>query len=793
MTIRLRSSLRTQLRVSLLVLPVVVLAVGYLEARHRHARASQQVLAEVEELAHDLSREHATVMKEARDLLTVLAAVPALREPESCRQFLVSFVDRFPQYANVGVAEPDGRIRCSGRGAEYSSVSVADRPYIQEARQTGDFAVSDYQIGRLTGLPSVSVAYPEQGGDGIVFAAVDLGWLGDALGGTHFPEGTQFLLTDANQRVLATHPYRPDRVGELATHIPLFAALHAGGEEVIQARGQDGVDRLLASAPLEGTGADQTPEVLVAAHADAAFAGVRRDFARDLTTLGLIVLLGLTTVTAADALLLRPLDDVARAARRVGSGDLGARTGVAHRTGTVGTLATAFDEMACAVEEKVRHERHQATHDAITGLPNRTALREYLDACIEDARGRGGSVAVLLVIVNRFHEIVNTLGHPTGDTLLRQIGPRLREAVGPDVMIARVGGAEFATVLPCGADDPEVFAAAHRMHEVMLRPFPAGSFEVEPGGSVGISAFPEHDDDPDRLVQRAGVAAVSARRSDAEMVVYSSAVDPYTSRRLRLIGGLRSGLQEGEMSVVFQPKVDLRTGRPAGAEALVRWRHPELGLVSPLEFIGLAEQTGAIRPLTRWVVQEAAAYSRSLADAGTPVRISANLSVRDLTDPGFARQIADIMASTGVAPEYLELEVTESLLMSDPALARATLTELRAMGLTLSIDDFGTGFCSLSYLRDLPVNVIKIDKCFIAGGPGPLHDAAITRSVIELGHNLGLEVLAEGVSTELIEQALREIGCDIAQGDLYGRPMDGAAFSRWLRSATETTRTFETV
>jgi diguanylate cyclase (GGDEF)-like protein len=390
----------------------------------------------------------------------------------------------------------------------------------------------------------------------------------------------------------------------------------------------------------------------------------------------------------------------------------------------------------------------------------------------------------VLLIVDRLQDVVNTLGHPTGDDVLRQVGPRLRAALGPYVLIARVGGGEFAAAIPSrGPDDPAPMEAARFMHATMTEPFVVGDLHVEPGGSVGFARAPDQTRDPDGLIRFAGVAATAARLSGADVVAYSPAADPWTSRRLRLAGSVRGGIRNGEMTMLYQPKVVLRTGRPAGAEALVRWHHPELGLVAPVEFIGLAEQTGAIRPLTRWVVEQAAACSARLARAGTPTRISANVSALDLGDPEFATEIEGVLAATGVAPSGFELEITETLLLADPTAARGTLTALRKMGISLSIDDFGTGYCSLGYLRDLPVDIIKIDKGFVAGGPGPVHDPAITRSIIELGHNLGLEVLAEGVASSATERVLRDLGCDIGQGELYGNPMDEGAFSGWLQRA----------
>jgi diguanylate cyclase (GGDEF)-like protein len=772
-----RLRLRTQLLVLLALLPAIGLALAYGRASERRARAVERAKSDVESLAGDLAREHAEVIEEARDLVTVLAAVPALREAGTCKNLLTPLVESFPRYANLGVVEADGRLRCSARGAATADLFLGDRPYVREARRTGAFAVSEYMVGRLTGQPIQAVAYPRRGDGGIVFASLDLTRLGDVMAEAGFPEGTRFLLTDDGGRVIAARAATPIPVGEPARDVPVFAALEGSGRNVIEAE-RDGQTWLVARSPLKETGGAAV--VAVAFPAEAAFAEVRRDFLKDLVVLGLFGVAGIAFVAAADRRVLRPLDAVANAARRMERGELAARSGVPPGRGPVRELTAAFDEMAASIEEQTRRERFAATHDPLTGLPNRAALREHLARAIAEGR----RVAVALVIVDRFHDIVNTLGHPTGDTLLRLIGPRLRDVVGPEVLVARVGGGEFAAVLPCeGLDDPALLVTARRMHDAMTPPFVAGGLQVEPGGSVGVAVHPDHGEGPDQLVQRAGVAAAVARRSCAEVVVYSPDIDPWTSRRLRLIGGLRGGIENGEMTALYQPKVSLATGRPVGAEALVRWRNAELGQVSPVEFIGLAEQTGAIRPLTRWVLRQAADYSRRLAEAGTPIRVSVNVSARDLTDPELAGQIAAIVEATGVAPANLELEVTESLLMLDPALARATLLKLREMGISLSIDDFGTGYCSLAYLRDLPVDAIKIDKSFVLGGSGPLKDVAITRSIVELGHNLGLEVLAEGVSSPSHARALCEIGCDVAQGELYGRPMEESAFTAWLRRA----------
>lgn len=414
---------------------------------------------------------------------------------------------------------------------------------------------------------------------------------------------------------------------------------------------------------------------------------------------------------------------------------------------------------------------HQALHDLLTDLPNRTLLHTRVDDAIAARGSERTSVALLVIDVDRFQEVNDTFGHQHGDLLLQQIGPRLRGVLEPGDTVARLGGDEFAVLLP-EADVVRAEQVARTLLRAMERSFSIADHWVDVGGSIGIALSPEHGADSDVLLRRAEVAMYVAKRSGSGFATYAPEQDQHSPDRLALIGDLRRALEgENELRLAYQPKIDLATGECVGVEALIRWDHPQRGAIPPDHFIPLAEQTGLIKAVSRWVLNAALNQARAWETQGLTIPIAINLAMRDLHDSDLPETVAGMLRRWQVAPSRLMIEITENGLMADPRRALHCISALRLMGIRIAIDDFGTGYSSLAYLKRLPVDELKIERSFIRDLATDEHDLAIVRATINLGHALGLRVVAEGIEDAATWERLCREGCDVAQGYFLGRPM----------------------
>ncbi len=422
---------------------------------------------------------------------------------------------------------------------------------------------------------------------------------------------------------------------------------------------------------------------------------------------------------------------------------------------------------------------YQALHDALTNLPNRSLLYDRLNQAILGAERQRKPLALLLIDLDQFKEINDTLGHHIGDQLLQQVAERIYASVRESDTVARLGGDEFAILLPT-ADVEHARQIARKINSGMERPFAFDGQTLHVGASIGIAMYPEHGKDQAMLMKRADVAMYSAKRSRSGHAVYDVSDDPHSLRYLALQNDLRSAIDAGQLVVHYQPKIRLDTGRVFAAEALVRWNHPEHGLMDPDEFIPLAEHSGLIRPLTLWVIKAALRECADCLKQGIDLEVAVNLSARNLQDHEFPDQLARIFEERAVPCANLRLEITETDLMENPVRAEKILARISGMGVRLSIDDFGTGYSSLGYLKRLPVDELKIDKSFVIDLVRDGNDAAIVRSTIDLAHNFGLQVVAEGVENEETYNALVALECDAVQGFFISPPLPLPEFKRWL-------------
>lgn len=587
-------------------------------------------------------------------------------------------------------------------------------------------------------------------------------------------------LTHLELTLVSIEQGKPD--GWIST---LPAALHGGlrseilqqdfasGSRLLEQGGQRylGEWRTLASGP--------GYQVLALLHksldqAEAAFAPLDRDI--------LLIALAALCASLLGALLLarnlsQPVRELARVAERIGQGDY--RTPIAlQRRDELGRLAQTFQSMQQGIAERERQLAHNALHDGLTGLPNRTLAQERLGSAITAGR----PTALLYLGVVNFRSILESAGADGIDLVLQQLARRLQATLRPGDSLARLVADEMLLQLE-GCDRDSAIAAADKLQQMLAQPMKIGTLQVSLDCSLGIATYPADGVTPDELLRRAAIAMQDAAHQPGRLQLYQQGRDDAHQRQISLIRDLRHAADRGELQLHYQPKLDIRTGRVSAAEALLRWNHPEYGMVSPGEFIPLAERTGSIQVLTGWVIVEVLRQLQAWNGCGLRLQISLNISAEDLVSLELAERVATLLGQHAVAAEQLVFEITESAMMDDPERALEVLQRLRACGICLSVDDFGTGYSSLAQLKRMPVQELKIDQSFIRELSEDGDDAVIVRSTIDMSHSLGLKVVAEGIEYPHNLDLLRQWRCDTAQGYLISRPLPAQAFEQWLQQA----------
>ncbi len=500
--------------------------------------------------------------------------------------------------------------------------------------------------------------------------------------------------------------------------------------------------------------------------------------------LAAITLAGVAAFAAGGILAARritqPVRQLVAAAQRLGRGDLVTPVDGLQGRDEIGNLARAFDGMRQDIASQQAALERLAYWDPLTDLPNRARFGDALRAAIAAADPARDRLAVLMLDLDRFKHVNDVLGYAFGDRLLQAVAQRLAQQVQrPGDLLARLSGDEFALLLP-GCGPQQALTIAQRIVVAFEASLTLDEQTVDLSAGVGAACWPLHGGDAQTLLSRAEVAMFAAKGRSAGPLLYDAAHDVGSAQTLSLLTELKRAVDGGELRLYLQPKLALADGRLIGAEALVRWQHPERGLVPPAQFIPFAEQTGFIRHLTLWMFEQAARHWQVLSEAaGHPLRLAVNLSTRDLLDQDLPDKLAGLLARHGAPAGAFCLEITESAIMDDPQRAEATLQRLAARGFKLSIDDFGTGYSSLAYLKRLPVSELKIDKSFVMGMARDAGDAKIVRSTVDLAHNLGLSVVAEGVESAEIWNALHRLDCDEAQGFHMSRPLPADQFVAW--------------
>ena len=449
----------------------------------------------------------------------------------------------------------------------------------------------------------------------------------------------------------------------------------------------------------------------------------------------------------------------------------------------LGGLGLALGRQSAAVRREAERTAHQAMHDELTGLPNRLLFRDRTERAIAAAHRDGVETAVLLMDVDGFREINDTLGHHAGDRVIAAVAARLRGVLRSSDTLARLGGDEFAILMPRVMEESAAAQLAGRIRTALAAPLVLHGVPLDIRASTGIAVYPEHGEDVDSLLQHAEIAMYVAKDTRTAMQVYDPSTDDHSTERLALVGELRHALDRGEIVVHYQPKATMWDGRVRSVEALVRWQHPERGLIGPYEFVHLAEHTGLIRPLTHHVLRAALEQCRAWRNRGLDLSVAVNLSVRDLVDLDLPGTIAAELDRFGLEPRFLGIEITETMLVLDPNRTIEVLARLHEMGVRIALDDFGTGYSSLSYLQRLPVDELKIDRSFIRDLTGSETDTSIVEATVALARKLGLTTVAEGVERAETWDRLVRLGCDLAQGYYISRPLPADELEAWLEGA----------
>jgi diguanylate cyclase (GGDEF)-like protein len=709
----------------------------------------------------------------ARETVQELAQQPGIdvvfQNADGCRLTATGT----PAFSSVrlDIVAPDGEVVCSSEPAVTQQRRVhAGSDWIGEAMQDGTHVRWDAH-DEVTGGTAVVVSSPVRADGrtvGSVVAFLHLASVAhDVAKDLEGVRGTAFAVVDTTD------------------HTVLSSSLLSAGEDATapfpvsrrtdERPGLDGVTRIFGSSDVENS----TLRVYAAIDRDAVLAQARGSLARQLPVGVLVALILVAGALLLDRRLARPLRTLTRALAQAGQGADSVRVDP-RGTAEVVALSREFNSMMAARAGHEAQLLHQAGHDALTGLPNRMLLGSLID----DALGSPNrQVGLLLLGIDRFKLINDGLGHEAADAILREVAERLSLLLRPGDTLGRFGGDEFVLLLP-NANQQEAEEAAERMHASLTEPFAGPGAEVVLRASIGVSVAWVGSVDADRFLRQAVAAMRHAKSAGQATCIYDETLEVRATYQLDVERDLRRALELGELVVHYQPLISVADGTVMGAEALLRWQHPERGLVPPLEFIPVAEQSGQIVEIGSFVLERACRDAASWAAAGHPLRVSVNVAVAQFHDREFAREVADVLTRTGLPSHLLCLEITESSLMRSDQRRSESLAALRALGVHLAIDDFGTGYSSLSYLHNLPVNELKIDRSFVGRLGTDSRDRHLVQAIIGMASALGLTVVAEGVETEDQLLYLGERGCDLAQGYLFSMPQPAEVFRAHLVGAS---------
>ena len=626
--------------------------------------------------------------------------------------------------------------------------------------------------------PQVRLGVPIGEGDkGALFAQINLKWLWDTVQEQAVGKTGYVYVVDRSLSLIA-HPdpslvLGQASVGGAAIPPGLFNAM--GGQQLLIYRSLDGK----RVAGVSYYDPDYDWWVVVELPVAEGLAPLDRLIRRFVLAFITAMLLSIVAVLVFSRLTMRPLQQLENGIAQLHGGQRNVRIDVPRNT-ELADLVLAFNSMAEGLDAQNRELEYRANHDVLTGLANRNVLHARVKQALHE-RTTDVHVAMLLLDLDSFKEVNDSLGHKAGDELLVQLADRLRARLPNETVIVRLGGDEFGFALLECRDPAEAVRQAEIIRDACAEPFVLEDITVRVDGSVGISLAPQHGTDSSTLLRFADIAMYHAKRFGKRWALYDTSIDASSPRRLQLLSSLGDAIANEELVLHYQPKIDVESGEVNGVEALVRWQHPNYGLIMPDEFIGLAELGEQIGPLTRWVIRRGLADCAAWRGEGHSLVLSLNVSARNLQDQELTKFVADELQRVGIPCVGLCLEITESAIMVDPERAADTLRAMQALGVKVAIDDYGTGYSSLSYLKQLSVDELKIDRSFVMDMETDEHDAVIVRSTIDLSHHLGMKVTAEGVENKDILMLLSILGCDYAQGYHFARPLPEPELRAWLR------------
>ncbi len=753
------------------------------------AQARERVSIRADQIASELDDK----VSGTAQLLFGLSRVPVVGqgEPAACSGFLAEVLEEHPQYTGLIRFAPDGVMQCDSLRTGRS-LDVSDRSYFRRAL-TAETIVVEPTIGRLTGKGVLQIAYPARapGGalDFVLLASFNMDEFGRQAAASLPYERMNLQFWNQDGALVMDYP------GAGATRIEMDKATRqfilASGPRGIGVPGSGRDARLWASSSLShpaGAGMRvvlSVPQTALASVAD-------RQFEQALYGLiPLAVLMFAGAFLLGEFALRRQTQRLTQAIGRLDRGEYGEVIGAPYPRGEFGLVMRALDRMGLSlltqrqqIERDTAALERQATIDPLTGLANRALLSDRLTQALIHGRRTDRRAAVLLLDLDRFKTVNDSLGHRQGDELLCHVSRQLRASVREGDTVARLGGDEFVVVLSDLSDAADVAPVAQNILDAVTAPLEVQTHRLTGSASMGIAIYPEDGDDPDLLLQHADTAMYQAKSGGgAAFAFFSPDMMRASVERLRIEAGLRRAIECSEFVLHYQPIIDAATGRIASAEALIRWNDPELGQVAPADFISVAEETGLIVPMGEWVLQTACAQAVAWRQAGLgDIPVAVNLSPRQFAAPALDHTIARAMATTFCPPSLLHLEITESTLIDRPDAATALLARLSALGVSLSIDDFGTGYSSLSRLKHLPVSRIKIDRAFVRDIDLDDNDRCIVEMIVMLADKLGLHTVAEGVETPAQRAYLESLGCNELQGYLFARPCEAAAVAELLRA-----------
>ncbi len=781
---------RIVLLVLLIVTPLTIVLGLQITTLHREQAAN--LFKDAQASAMMIADQPRMIIPAPHSYLATLARLVQARARDGCgglSRLFSPLLEAHPYFTTLSLLDLNGQATCHYMPRDRE-VNVADRSYFRQIVRTGSYTISNLVTDRFTGKDSIIFSAPVLDDarhlHNVLILGLSADWLArtlqDAVTRAHLPTGAVAVVVDDAGTVVASAPATfASRGSKVRNWSAVHAALSAPTPIVRDEVWRDGVRRASAYVRLFDA-PNGAIHVRVGVPIDPVMGTLARSTGARIGIVVAVMTLALAlTWFASESLVLRPLRKVWRAANALRQGDFSARVGPVKVRGELGELASAFDNMADRLAEDREGLQRLAMHDPLTGLFNRAAMRQALAGALEEvAAGRMNGVAVILLDLDGFKEINDSLGHPVGDQVLVHIAEQLLATAQdwPHAMPARLGGDEFVIVVRHQDDAASVESLAVAIRDRIMHPLAVADHKFLLAASGGIVLAPEHGTDVDTLIQNADVAMYQAKRHKrAGFCVFAPELNADAPARLRMHHLLKEAVARKELVLHYQPKVDARSGKLSGCEALVRWNSPVLGPVSPAQFIPLAEQTGVIADIGDWVLRTACAQLRAWQGRiPEQFKIAVNLSPRQFNERDLSNDVARLLQEAAVPGNRLEIEITEGALMHDPAEAIEALHRLRALGVAVAVDDFGTGYSSLAYLKHLPIDRLKVDRAFVAGLPDDARDRAIIGAVVAIATEVGFHVTAEGVETPEQANSLRKLGCDEFQGYHFGRPVPAAEF-----------------